>query len=170
MFDNSVLKAIKERRSIRKYTVEKIPELMVQSVLEAGSWAPSGLNNQPWRFVIVEDSGIRDQMAVCTKYATIIRSAPVNLCVFLDTDKMYNRDKDLQGIGACLQNMLLAAHSLGLGAVWLGEILNQKDKVREILGVPANLELMAVISIGFPENKGGKGSRVYLEDLIIKRL
>ena len=170
MFDNFVLKAIKERRSIRKYTVEKVPDSMVQSVLEAGSWAPSGLNNQPWRFVIVEDSGIRDQMAGCTKYAAIIRSAPVNLCVFLDTDKMYNRDKDLQGIGACLQNMLLAAHSLGLGAVWLGEILNQKDKVREILGLTANLELMAVISMGFPENKGGTGSRVNLEDLIVKRI
>ncbi|ACV63138.1 nitroreductase [Desulfofarcimen acetoxidans DSM 771] len=170
MFDNPILKAIKERRSIRKYTVEKVPESMIQSVLEAGSWAPSGLNNQPWRFVIVEDAAIRNQMAACTRYASIIRSAPVNICVFLDTDKLYNRDKDLQGIGACLQNMLLAAHSLGLGAVWLGEILNQKEKVREMLGLATNLELMAVISMGFPENTGGPGNRVNLEDLIVKRI
>ena len=94
-----------------------------------GSWAPSGLNNQPWRFVIVRDSQLRSDLADCTKYGKIIRNAPVCIAVFMDQSKSYDRVKDLQAIGACIQNMLLSIHDLGLGAVWLGEILNKKGKL-----------------------------------------
>ncbi|MCD4809816.1 MAG: nitroreductase family protein, partial [Methanosarcinales archaeon] len=58
--------------------------------------------------------------------------------------------KDIQACGAAIQNMLLAAHGMGLGAVWLGEILNQKDEVGDILNAPGSLELMAVVAIGYP--------------------
>jgi nitroreductase len=81
------------------------------------------------------------------------------IAVFLDNSLSYDRTKDCQAIGACIQNMLLAVHSMGLGAVWLGEILKSKDKVLELIGGPSELELMAVLAIGYPAEKGGKGSR-----------
>ena len=68
----------------------------------------------------------------------------------LDVESSYHRDKDLQGVGAALQNMLLAAYALELGAVWLGEILKNGEQVIELLNLPARYELMAVLALGFP--------------------
>jgi nitroreductase len=88
------------------------------------------------------------------------------IAVYLDTETMYNKTKDIQAIGAAIQNMLLACCDLGLGAVWLGEILNQSDKVNLILNCPASLELMAVLAIGKPADNGKSPSRKELEDIV----
>jgi nitroreductase len=80
---------------------------------------------------------------------------------------MYHELKDHQAIGACLQNMLLAAHSLGLGAVWLGEILKNSDRVRDLLGLSKDLELMAVLALGHPAHKNQTSTRKLLEEVIV---
>lgn len=87
------MEAIKTRRSVRGFTNENVSDEVVGQILEAGRWAPSGLNNQAWRFIVVRNE----------------------------------ETKDVQSIGACIQNMLLAIHSTGLGGVWLGEILKNKE-------------------------------------------
>lgn len=89
------------------------------------------------------------------------------IAVFLDNNESYDRTKDLQAIGACMQNMLLAAHSTGLGAVWLGEILNKRKEVEAVLGSPAGCELMAVIALGRPAGKNVKSTRKSLKDILI---
>lgn len=168
MTENVVLQAIRQRRSIRRYTAEPVPAGEIEAILEAGRWAPSGLNNQPWRFLVVRAGDARQEtLAAHTKYAHIIRKARVLFCVFLDREGVYNRDKDIQGIGACLQNMLLAAHSLGLGAVWLGEIINQKPAVTSALGLNDQaLELMAVLAVGRPDQKGASERKPMSELLV----
>lgn len=70
-------------------------------------------------------------------------------------------------VGACIQNMLLEAHSLGLGACWLGEILNRKEEASHCLGLPGGLELAAIISLGYPEEPLKAGKRRMLKDSII---
>jgi nitroreductase len=82
---------------------------------------------------------------------------------------MYDRTKDVQAIGACVQNMLLAVQALGLGACWMGEILNHHQDVEDILGIPENLELMVVLAIGHPKSGERAGSRKNLDELIIGR-
>ena len=114
-----MLETIRTRRSIRRFTDEAVPDSVLDRILEMGTWAPSGLNNQPWRFVVVRDAGTRKELAGLTKYGSILRNAPVCVAVFLDTRESYDRVKDIQAIGACIQNMLLAIHALGLGGVWL---------------------------------------------------
>jgi nitroreductase len=168
MTDNPVLEAIRQRRSIRRFTQEPVSADEIEAVLEAGRWAPSGLNNQPWRFLVVRASDPRqDALAEHTKYAHIVRQAQVLFCVFLDREGVYNRAKDLQGIGACLQNMLLAAHALGLGAVWLGEIINQEPAVTKSLGLDEQaLELMAVLAVGRPDQKGSSQRKPMSELLV----
>jgi nitroreductase len=141
---------IRTRRSIRKFTDEPVPDDIVNKIIEAGTWAPSGLNNQPWKFAVV-------------------LGANVLIAVFLDNSLSYDRTKDAQAIGACIQNMLLFIHSLGLGAVWLGQILKNKDKVLELLDGPGEYELMAVIALGHPAKKGGKGSRKELNQTVFLR-
>jgi nitroreductase len=146
---------LRQRRSIRTYTESKPSVEMIRAILESGRWAPSGLNNQPWRFVVMTDHVMEDQegkngLAPFTTYGDIMRGAPVLIVVCMDRNASYNRDKDLVAIGACIQNMLLTAHELGLGACWLGEILNRKKEVAAILGFAENMELMAVVTLGYP--------------------
>ncbi|MHA1315302.1 MAG: nitroreductase family protein [Candidatus Helarchaeota archaeon] len=159
---------IKSRRSIRKFMMDKeITDDLIIKILEAGSWAPSGLNNQPWRFIIVKNPKIKKDLADCTKYGKIIKNAPVLIAVFFDQNKGYNRTKDMQAIGACIQNMLISIHAFNLGAVWLGEILNQREQVEKILAVPNSFELQAVLAIGHPTEaeKKNTSSRISLEKI-----
>ncbi|MFH1655992.1 MAG: nitroreductase family protein, partial [Candidatus Omnitrophota bacterium] len=92
------------------------------------------------------------------------------ICVFLDIGESYNRDKDILAIGACIQNMLLAAHAQGLATCWLGEILNQKEDVRKLLKLDLDLELMAVISLGLSDEQVTRSCRKSLKSLIIKEI
>lgn len=165
-----VLQAIRERRSVRKFTAEPVTKEELQAILEAGRWAPSGLNNQPWRFVVMEEEGIRKSVAEKTKYRKVLEAAPLQVAVFLDREASYNRDKDLQGVGACLQNMQLAAHSLGLGTVWMGEILNRREEVEALLEVPETYELMAILAIGHPAGTPKDSSRKSLSELVFRQL
>ncbi len=166
--DNPVLEAIYSRRSVRDYTEEPVPRELVYEIIRAGTWAPSGLNNQPWRFAIVQEREKREALAQLTRYGEIIRRAPVVIAVFVDREAMYHEVKDHQAMGACLQNMLLAAHALGLGAVWLGEILKNAEEVRKTLELPENLDLMAVVALGHPKHRRQTSSRKPLEEVILK--
>jgi nitroreductase len=160
---------IRTRRSIRKFTDEPVPDDIVNKIIEAGTWAPSGLNNQPWKFAVIRDDELKIKISHLTHYSKIVLGANVLIAVFLDNSLSYDRTKDAQAIGACIQNMLLFIHSLGLGAVWLGQILKNKDKVLELLDGPGEYELMAVIALGHPAKKGGKGSRKELNQTVFLR-
>ncbi len=164
-----VMKVIKERRSIRKFTDQDVSKDQVITILEAGRWAPSGLNNQPWRFIVISSKDERKLfIAKCTKYGKIVEGANLLIVVLIDKSVMYNETKDHQAIGACIQNMLLATHALGLGGVWLGEILNREKDVLEILGLDENrYGLMAVIAIGYPA-KDGRSDRKPLKELVLE--
>lgn len=165
-----VLDGIYTRRSVRDFTGVEVEQDKIREILTAGSWAPSGLNNQPWRFVVVRNSEKKRELAGLTHYSRILLQAPVALAIFIDHAAMYNDTKDHQAVGACLQNMLLAAHALGLGAVWLGEILKQATAVRNVLELPGNLELMAVLAIGYPSKTDQTSTRKDLSDLILKEV
>jgi nitroreductase len=162
-----VFSAILGRRSVRDFTGDGVGDDAAEKILEAGRWAPSGLNNQPWKFKVVRDSETKKKLAACTKYCSIIENAPLSICVFLDNEESYDRTKDVQAVGACIQNMLLAVHAQGLGAVWLGEILNKRKQVEEILAAPKSCELMAVIAVGRPKLASTKGSRKKLSELAL---
>ena len=164
---NPVLEAIYSRRSVRHFTDEAVDSELITEILRAGSWAPSGLNNQPWRFAVVTDRQLKGQFEPLTRYGRVIRAAACLIPVFVDKEAMYHPVKDHQAMGACIQNMLLAAHSLGLGAVWLGEILKSAQEVRSLLRLPENLELMAVVALGHPTKTDQKSSRKDLDELVV---
>lgn len=159
--------AIKTRRSVREFGDEQVGEEELDRVLDAARWAPSGLNNQPWRFMKIRDRELINGLAELTKYRGLVKSAPVLLAVFLDGNDSYDRVKDLQSTGAAIQNMLLMAHDMGLGACWLGEILNRRLEAESLLRVPGDLELMALVAVGRPVARERAGVRHPLSSLVV---
>lgn len=167
--DNPIFRALFDRRSIRKYTDEPIAGEDITAILEAGRWAPSGLNNQPWRFlVIMQDDPRHAKLAECTKYAHVVRASQACICIVLEKEAMYSEMKDHQGAGACVQNMLLATHALGLGGVWLGQIVNDQAASLGAVGLDqTRYELQAVIALGHPDQKGSS-TRKELSELMLE--
>ena len=162
-----ILRTIKTRRSIRKFQERKVPRKFLRMILEGGRWAPSGLNNQPWGFLLIEEKEKLRELARFTLCGEIIRAAPAVICVFLNTGESYDRDKDLMAVGAAVENMLLTISSLGLGGCWLGEILKRKKQAEKFLKIPGIFELAAVIALGYPEEKP-RGQRKSLRQIVIK--
>ncbi len=154
---NNVLQAIRARRSVRRFVSEPITREQVEAILEAGRWAPSGKNTQPWRFIVVQSPDKRGELAALVPQAGMVAAAPVTLAVFLDRSAGYDTLKDAQGIGAAIENILLAVHALGLGACWMGRT---RDAAVEVaLDAKEDEELMALIPIGHPAQQPGRSSR-----------
>ena len=165
-----LLEGIYTRRSVREFVEQPVEREQLLEIIKAGTWAPSGLNNQPWRFVIVQKEDVKKELGRQTKYSFVIERAPACIAVFVDRTVMYNDVKDHQAIGACIQNMLLAARAMGLGAVWLGEILKNAEAVRTILGLPKEMELMAVVALGHPKAQKHSSSRKAVSEVLLKEL
>lgn len=170
MHDSPVLEAIFKRRSIRDYKADPVDLEDLFTLVQAGIWAPSGLNNQPWRFVIIQDEETKTQLAELTHYSHIVLAAPALIAVLLSRDDMYDEVKDHQSAGACIQNMLLAAEALDLGAVWLGQILKNKEAVIRVLKLDDDHDLMALLAIGHPAHHRQKSSRKPLDHFILKTI
>ncbi len=166
----SILKAIKSRRSIREFSDRPVTHDLLKQIVTAGIWAPSGLNNQPWRFVLVSDKSIKSRLADLTRYSHVVNRAAALIVVYLDTNVMYDAVKDHQSAGACIQNMLLMTEELGLGGVWLGQILKNMKGVNAVLGVEEVFELMAVLAVGYPQHRNQQSSRKELAEFIIKEI
>jgi len=148
--------AIKTRRSIRKFKNRAIPVDLTEKILEAGMYAPSARNQQPWHFVLVTREELKEKLMRAHPYASMLREARLVILVCGDTDLELSPGYWPIDCSAATQNILLAAHAGGLGAVWLGVHPRQerKDAIRKIFDLPANIEPFALIALGYPgENK-----------------
>lgn len=143
-----VLEAIRTRRSIRKYERRPVPEESVRKILEAGRWAPSASNAQPWNFIVLRDEGVRREVARAATYGKFLAEAPLGIAVVIDPAASTDPVED----GAiATQNMILAAHALGLGTCWIGSYGSAyEERVKEILRIPEGKRLLSIVSVGFP--------------------
>lgn len=162
----NILELIKKRRSVRRFKSQEVSLEIIKNSLESARWAPSGLNNQPWKFMILATEK-KNVLVKYTKYDRVIREANKIILVFLNKDSSYNYQKDLMAIGAAIQNILIYLESQNIGSCWLGEIMNQSDQVEEELKAPAYLEFVAAVAVGVPEDKGKIKERKSLSGLII---
>ncbi len=146
------LDIIMSRRSIRKYKKDKVPESHVKRILETAMNAPSRKNERPWHFVLIDDRKILDKIPSFHPNAKMLHEAPMAILVAGDLD--ITKDIFITiDCSAATENILLAAHSLGLGACWLG-IYPDEERVKgikEILNLPENIFPVSLISIGYPD-------------------
>jgi nitroreductase len=152
-----VLEAIKGRRSIRKYTQEPVSGEQVAQILEAGRWAPSRGNSQAWKFIVLQNvQGLKD-LAEAIPTGKFLAQAPLGIAVAIDPKG--SKHPEQEG-AAAVQNMLLAAHALGLGACWISVHGTEcEERVRQLLQVPDEELLLSVVSIGHPAETPEKGRK-----------
>lgn len=147
-----VLTAIKTRRSIRFYTDQPIDEDLLDKVLEAAMYAPSAHNKQPWHLVVIRDREELTRISEVQRYHKPIGRAACCIVVCGDENIQGNHDLLWNDCSAATQNILLAAHGLGLGAVWCG-VTTGSDAARylkERLPLPSGIVPVALIAIGHP--------------------
>ncbi|MGQ9621098.1 MAG: nitroreductase family protein [Bacteroidales bacterium] len=143
------------RRSIRKYTGEKINDRDIDLIIKAGMYAPSANNKRPWHFVIIDDREVMDRIMTAHPYASMLKDASHAIVVCGDLKKQNAPGYYLLDCSAATQNVLLAAHALGYGAVWLG-VEPREGRIRaisEILKLPEDIRPVSVVSVGVPAEK-----------------
>jgi nitroreductase len=148
---DALLALMKSRRSVRRYLPDPVPDEVLQQILEAGRWAPSANNQQPWAFVVVQDEEIRKQVA---KHATYylarharVDEAPLLIVLCAQRSRM-SRERLREDVGMAGMQMMLQAKALGLGTCWIDGI--ERGEVSKILSIPDYLDIAGLITVGFP--------------------
>lgn len=166
-----IFELIKLRRSIRAFTKEDVSNEQVEKILEAARWAPSAGNLQPWEFVVIRRPDIKREIARAALNQTFIEEAPVVIVVCANevrSGRVYgSRGVNLfciQDTAAAIENMLLAACALGLGACWVGAF--HEEEVRRILKVPRGVRPVAIIPVGKPAEEPSPPRRRPLKEVV----
>jgi len=165
-----LLDVIYTRRSVRKFTGEKVKKDDLYAMLRAGMSAPSARNVQPWAFVVVTGRDSLDQLCEALPYAKMLdkAGAAIIVCGIPDKDDTYAKKYWVMDCSLASGNILLAAHALGYGAVWTAvHADNEKIKsVRKILSIPDNIIPLNVMPIGVPTDRDAKPVDKFKEENI----
>jgi len=151
----NILDVIINRRSIRKYSSRAVPREMLMDLLKAAMYAPSAVNKQPWHFILLTDRSVMERIAEAHPHAGMLRHAPAAIVVLGDDTLAHTSDYWPLDCAAATQNILLAAHGMGLGAVWLGVHPREERKkaISEIFHLPEHIKPFAVVALGYPAEK-----------------
>lgn len=187
----NTLEAIRGRRSIRRFKAESIPEALLKEILSAAILAPSGKNAQPWRFVVVREEKRAEMVAVMRAgiatckadgiptgssewSAKIMEQAPVTVFIFNaeETDLLGAKDigdklmstVHVQSIGAAIENMLLAAHELGIGSLWICDVFFAYGELCEWLN--ERHQLVAAVALGYPDEAPAARPRKPIDEVV----
>lgn len=157
-----IMEALLTRRSVRKYTGEPVSKEQVEQILKAAMYAPTAANQQTWRFVVINDKDKLRHIPEILPYGAMAADSAVCILVCADPeDEKHTQGYLPQDAAAACQNILLAAHGLGLGAVWCGvhPRPDREQKFREFLNIPEYIIPMALICIGHPDQQAKQPDR-----------
>jgi len=158
MGENQVLQTIKERRSVHRFKQEPVTDEQLTSILEAGRWAPSFANTQPWSFVVIKDPDTKSKLMDVVERVTIARKGVTEapLLIAVVADPLKDPRHYVEAGAVATQNMALAAQSLGLGSYWVGvydpsgKRNTAEAKMKSVLGIPREFRLIALLPVGVP--------------------
>lgn len=162
-----VMEALLTRRSIRKYKDKDVSDEQIRNIIEAAMMAPSAGNAQPWQLVIVRNKELLAKVKDIHPYVGMAAKAPLAILVCGDLSLEKFRGFWVQDCAAATQNLLLACHGLGLGAVWTGihPLKDREDAFRKLFNLPEQVVPLALVVIGHPDQKPGS-TRRYKEDRV----
>ncbi len=162
-----LMEVIRKRRSVRRYKPDPVPEEDIEYVLEAARLAPSWANTQCWHFVVVTDEDVKKEVAQAGNGNRWIARAPVIIVACADPTGPGTRDdipNYLVDMGIAIEHLILAATERGLGTCWIGAF--HESKVKEALGVPGNIRVVASTPLGYPDEAPAPVSRKGLEEIV----
>lgn len=153
--EQAVLDNIATRTSVRDYEARPVEKEKIEKMLRAAMAAPTAMNKQPWHFVVVDQRNVLDALAGANPYAKMLKKAPLAIVVCGNTNKMIEgggRDFWIQDASAATENLLLAAHAMGLGAVWTGAYPSEERciSISKVLSLSDNLIPLNMIVVGYP--------------------
>jgi len=145
------LKCIFTRRSIRKYTTKDIDLDSLKTIIEAGMYAPSARNQQAWHFLLIKNKTLLKKLSEIHPHGKMLENANAAILVCYDTNIEFSKGYGAVDCSAATQNILLAAHSMGIGSVWLG-VYPRQERMKDIslmFNLPENINPFSLISIGY---------------------
>ncbi len=158
----NTMETLLTRRSIRKYISSKVEEDKLNEILRAAMYAPSAMNLQPWDFIIIDNKESLEKSIKAIPHGTdILKQAQAALLVCGDNQIEKNVDYIVQNCSAAIQNILLAAHELGLGACWIAiyPLQDVIESVKKNFELPEHIIPIAFVSLGYPDEKPEAGER-----------
>ncbi|MFS0881303.1 nitroreductase [Bacillus sp. 7586-K] len=182
-----IFTAIKERRSVGVVKSDPVPTELLEKILEAGTWAPAHHRTEPWRFFVLtgdarkslgkalakytektlEDPSSEESVSRLEKISQKALRAPVIIAAAVEPsdDKKVILKEEYAAVNAAIQNMLLAAHALGLGAVWRTGHVCYSEEVKELFKLSEQSEMLGFIYLGYPEEKKLTGKRKHFSEV-----
>ena len=165
----SLLKIIKGRRSVRRYKSDPIPEDVLERVLDAARFAPSGKNLQPWKFIIVKDESLKNGLVQAAVGQSFISQAPLIIVACAFPDNCYSRMGNYMkswpvDVAIAVEHMMLQAQEEGLGTCWIGAF--EEKEVKSLLKVPEEVRVLALTPLGYPDEKPDSRGRKSLEEIV----
>lgn len=147
-----VFEAIRTLLAVRSYRDTPVPEAVVRRIVEAGRLTGSGMNRQPWHFIVIRDRDMLRRLGALASSGPYVAQAPLAIVVATDKSRFAVSDGS-----RAIQSMLLAAWADGVGSNWVG--FGGLDKVRALLDIPANLDVLAILPFGYPARAVGRGKK-----------
>jgi len=158
------MEVVKERRSVRKYKKNPVPMEKLLLLVEAARWAPSAGNSQPWEFLLINDEDMVSALKAVSPGWLFEAPALILMCI----NKKRETDWSYIDVGAAMQNILLCAHSLGLGCCPIGSFIVQV--LRELLEIPEHLKPVLLITVGYPDENPPATKRLSLDELVFRSI
>jgi len=165
----SILNIIKERRSVRKYKPDPIPQDALLRVLEAARFSPSGKNLQPWKFILVMDESLKQRLVEASVRQSFIAEAPLVVVACGFPDRCYSRMGNYMkswpvDVAIALEHLILQAQEEGLGTCWIGAF--EEKEVKSVLEIPDEVRVLALTPLGYPDELPSSRSRKGLDEII----
>lgn len=163
----NVYEAIKARRSVRAYRDKSVPQEVLTRILDAARMAPSGGNRQPWKFVVVTDTGTRKELAEAANNQHFVGEAPVVIAsVGLNPDRTMSCGipADPVDVAIAIDHLTLAAVEEGLGTCWIGAF--SQERVCQILEIPKSFKVIELLALGYPADSPHTKSRKSLQEIV----
>jgi len=159
------LNLILDRRSIRRFTEQKIEKQTLTELLTAAMYAPSAVNKQPWHFVVIDRKELMESIMEIHPNAGMLSTASHAVVVCGDEQLQHDDGYWVVDCGAATENLLLAAHALGLGGCWVGlhPRETRKNHISRLLGLPAHVQPFALVALGYPLEKRPRPDRFHPE-------
>lgn len=158
----SIIDAVLNRRSIRRYEQKEIPKDVLEKILEAGRQAPSAANKQPWHFIVVDDLEAKKALSK-GMFSRFIKDAPVTIVGCAHKDIIAGK-WSVVSTTIALQNMVIAAWTLGVGSCWIGDF--NEEKVKTLLAIPEKWNVLALVTFGYPAEKPQPRNKKSIKEIV----